>query len=157
MITATLDIGPAIIALREQQARLRDLSPAWRSVSAYVRRQTVQQFDSQGGRSGAQWQPLTPGYERRKERAFPGQPILRASDRLFRSLAAEGSENINLIEPQRLIYGTSTPYARYHQRGGKRLPKRQILAVTETDRRQIAALVREHLANQAKLNGFRRA
>lgn len=156
MIRITLDIAAATEALAAQSERLRDLSPGWRSVLAYMQRQTAAQFDSQGGRSGDGWEPLTARYERRKSRAFPGQPILRASDRLFRSVTTQTADAVQDIAPRVLLYGTRVPYGRYHQRGGKRLPRRQFLAVTDADRRQIAALVRAHLDGQAALNGFQR-
>lgn len=156
MISVEWQIEPAVTALRELQARLRDLSPAWRSIITHLRRATLEQFATQGGRSGQQWQPLTLPYSTQKARRFPGQPILRASDALFRSLVEQTPDSVVEIAPQALTYGTRRFYGRFHQRGDRPQPKRQFLAIVEQDRTQIKKLVRLHLENQAVLSGFER-
>lgn len=155
MIQVEWQIEPAV--LRGLLARLRDLSPAWKVVIAYLRRATTEQFATQGGRSGSVWQPLTDRYARWKSRRYPGQPILRASDGLFRSLVEQTSDSIAEIAPQSLTYGTRRFYGRFHQRGDRPNPRRQFLAVTERDRSEIKKLVRLHLENQSVLSGFERA
>lgn len=157
MIRVIWEIEPAIKALQGMLARLKDLRPAWRSVLAYLRRQTVTQFATQGTRSGSPWQPLNPTYAAWKAVRYPGQPILRASDRMFGSLLGSNNEAIEEMQRQSFTYGTRTPYARYHQKGTPRMAKREILAVTEEDRREIKTRVRAHLENQSALSGFERA
>lgn len=147
-------LDKAIARLEEMARRLRDLRPAWRSVLSYLKRATEQTFASQGARIGQQWAPLTEDYERRKSVVYPGQPILRASDAMFRSLVDGTSDSIEEITDRELVYGTRTRHARYHQDGTPRMPKRQILAVTDQDRREIKRIVRTHLERQAQLGGF---
>lgn len=154
MIRVEWQIEPAISALKGLLERLRDLRPVWRSLTVYLRRAALQQFASEGGRGGAQWAPLTPRYAAQKEKVFPGQPIMRASDRLFQSLTDQTADSVVEIEAQEMTFGTEVPYARYHQRGEGRNPQRKILVVTEEDRRQLKKIVRAHLENQAALAGF---
>lgn len=143
-----------IASVSAQVAKLRDLRPAWRSVLLYLRRATTAQFDSKGGRSGDDWAPLSPAYAARKARIYPGMPILRASDRMFRSLVDQSSDSIAELEPREMTYGTRAPYARYHQKGTPKMPRRRILAITPEDRRYVQQAVRAHLGTQARISGF---
>lgn len=154
MIKVNWKIDEAVAGLEAILARLRDLRPAWQALVTYLRRSTQLQFASQGSRGGSPWQPLTVRYATRKERAYPGQPILRASDQLFRSVTAASPDSIVEIEPQTLNFGTSLARGGYHQRGEGRNPRRPFLVVTAEDRRQIKKIVRAHLQGQATLSGF---
>jgi phage gpG-like protein len=111
-------------------------------------------FASQGARIGQNWKPLSPAYAKWKAVKYPGQPILRASDRMFGSLLGANGEAVEDVQRQSLAYGTRTPYAKYHQRGTPRMAQRRFLAMTEADRREIKNLIRLHLNNQARLGGF---
>ena len=155
MISVTWNIEPTVQALRSLIDRMRDLRPAWKSVVLYLRKATQATFASQGGRIGAAWAPLSPDYAYQKERVYPGMPILRASDGMYKSLVDEGAENsIVEIGLQDLTYGTKDRKARWHQDGTDRMPQRKILDVVAEDRRQIKAIVRAHLQRQATISGF---
>lgn len=155
MFKVEWDISKAVAGLQALARRLANLRPAWVSVLAYLRAQSRLQFSSAGARSGSPWQPLSERYSRWKAVRYPGQPILRATDEMFRSLTepdADGS--IAEAEPQSLTYGTRNRKAAYHQRGNARLPQRKVLEVTDNDRREVAKLVRAHLQGQARISGF---
>lgn len=149
-------LNEAIEYLRGMRRRLGDLRPAWQAILLYLREATREQFRTEGARNGSPWQALSPAYARWKTRRYPGQPILRASDEMFRSLVGQTGESVIRIEPRRLEYGTRRRYGRYHQRGEGYNPLRQFLDVTEEDRRQIKKLARLHLENQSILSGFER-
>lgn len=154
MIKLIWEIKPTVEALRAMRERLRDLRPAWRAVLTYLRGATKDQFRTEGGRGGARWKPLNPQYEKFKKVQYPGQPILRASDKLFGSLMDKTRDSILATTKTELRYGTRRPYGRYHQKGLGRNPRRQFLVVTEADRRNIKAIVREYLRGQSRLSGF---
>ena len=155
MVELTIEgIDDVVASLQGKMKRLRNLRPVWRSLLAWLRQVTIDQFATAGGRSRDRWQPLSPIYGARKSRVWPGKPILRASDRLFQSLTGSNQDSIVEIEAGSFTWGTATPYARYHQRGTARIPQRKILVVTKADRRQIIALVRAHLANQGQVSGY---
>lgn len=156
MIRVEWDIKATVAGLEAIRERLRNQTPAWRNVLAYVRAQTVQQFNTQGARSGNAWQPLSVAYAKRKAVKFPGQPILRATDGMFKSLTEDGAANaVADVGTQSLTYGTRDTKASYHQRGNRRLPRRKILAVTDADKRAIALIVRNHIDGQGRASGFR--
>jgi phage gpG-like protein len=156
MIRVEWDIKATVAGLVAMLERLRNQSPAWRNVLVYLRGQTVQQFNTAGARSGDAWQPLSAGYEKWKAVKFPGQPILRATDAMFKSLTEDGAANaVADVSAQGLTYGTRDAKASYHQRGGGRLPRRKILAVTDADKRAIVGVVRNHIDGQGRASGFR--
>lgn len=154
MIQVVWDISKTVAALQAMADRLRGLRPLWRSVLPYLQRATGQTFASQGGRIGQQWQPLSTGYAKRKARVFPGKPILRATDAMFNSLTSQTGDSVVEMTGDSLVYGTRDRKAKWHQGGTRKMPRRKILAVTETDRLEIKRLARLHLANQSRLNGF---
>jgi len=156
MFNVTWKIEATIAGLTGQLERLRDLRPAWRSLLPYLRRATERTFASLGGRIGEAWAPLSREYERWKVVRYPGKPILRASDEMFDSLVNETGDSVMDIERQTFSYGTRNRKAKYHQKGGGRLPRRKMLAVTDEDRREIKVIVRAHLAGQSRVSGFER-
>lgn len=140
--------------LRAYRDRLKDLRPAWVSVLAYLRLTSIRQFRTQGARAGSPWKPLSTAYAKFKAKRWPGKPIMRASDRLFTSLAQKTRDSV--VRPTRkyVEYGTRVPYARHHQRGGGRLPQRKVIDLMLEDKRQVRKIVADHLANQARMSGF---
>lgn len=155
MVELTIEgVDEILTSVQERLKRLRNLRPVWRSIVTYLRQATTDQFLSAGGRSRDKWEPLSTAYAVRKAQVWPGKPILRASDRLFQSLTGQNQDSVVEIDARSLTWGTATPYARFHQRGTARMPQRKILVVTKADRRQITALVRAHLANQARVSGY---
>lgn len=157
MIQVVWQIEETVKALHRIQARLRDLRPAWRSMLPYLRRATEATFASQGSRIGQAWAPLSDEYARWKAVRYPGQPILRASDAMFESLVGQTSDSVIEAERQTFSYGTPDRKAKWHQKGGGRLPRRRILALIEEDRREMKKIVRAHLGNQSRASGFERA
>jgi phage gpG-like protein len=156
MLRVEWNITDAVEKLSALRARVTDLRPAWKSLLLYLRKATERTFATEGGRIGAKWAPLTQPYASRKARAFPGQPILRATDAMFRSLVVGTENSVIESEPQEFIFGTQDRKARFHQDGTPRMAQRKILDVTPEDRRQIKAIMRAHLENQGTLSGFER-
>lgn len=154
MFRAVLETKPAMDALAAIADRARDLRPAWRAVVAYLRAATIQQFASQGGRLGTPWQPLSPAYAIAKARKYPGQPILRATDAMFNSLAGQTADSVVEIEPQVMSYGTKDRKAHWHQYGTTRMPARKILGLIAQDKQMVKSIVKDHLANQLRATGF---
>ena len=155
MLRVEWDISDAVEKLGATRDRLDDLRPIWRALLPYLRKATERTFATEGGRIGAKWAPLTQPYAARKAATFPGQPILRATDAMFRSFTIPGATDaIEEDEAQSLAYGSQDKKARYHQDGTPRMSQRKILDVTEADRRQAKRLARAYLTNQGTLSGF---
>jgi len=122
-------------AFRTLDENLRDFRPVWPEIHMYFLRGAVEQFESLGARGGQRWQPLSERYAKWKEKKYPGKPILVRTERLKRSLSLGGSEpdQVKDFQPLSATFGTRVPYARYHQRGTKRMPARPVLQPTQRD------------------------
>lgn len=155
MLKVEWDITDAVERLIAKRDQLDDLRPLWRALLPYLRKATERTFSTRGGRIGERWTPLTQPYAARKARLFPGQPILRATDAMYRSFVIPGAENaVEEIDAQSLTYGSQDRKARYHQDGTPRMAQRKILEVTPADRREAKRLARAYLENQGRLSGF---
>ena len=98
-------------------------------ISGFVRAQ----FESEGGRTGG-WAPLSPKYAAYKLSKVGSQPILVYTGRMRQSLIEKTGDNIREIGTDRMRWGTSTPYAIWHQRGTSKMSQRKIIDLTEDDR-----------------------
>ena len=113
-----------------------DLRPFWRNVLRdYVKNEFLKVFRSNGR---GMWAKTT-----------RPNPILRDTRRMVRSYTREGAPgNINRIERQSFVWGTSVPYAMYHETGTSRFPARPVAGLVITKRgfqRQVGRLADEWL------------
>ena len=83
-----------------------------------------QNFTSNGLLVGG-WRPLDPTYAAWKAVRFPGAPTLVQNGRLFKSLVADNAGAS--IGPNEFVVGTNLRYAKFHQYGTTKMPKREIL------------------------------
>lgn len=128
----------------------RNLAPAWPTVVTALRSVEAQVFASEGGFSrGGRWKPLSRRYALRKARLRPGAKILEYSGRLRGSLTGSSSDSIYRPGPRSLEYGTSVPYARYHQEGGGFLPRRSFLDLTDRQASTIGAILHRYIVSES--------
>lgn len=96
-------------------------------------------FETEGeaGKAGA-WEPLSEKYAKRKERQYPGRPILVAKGDLKRMMTSE-AEFQSQISPQQFTVYT-TKIGIFHQKGtlDGSLPARPFFSLTAEDKRSIA-------------------
>jgi hypothetical protein len=115
--------------------RATDLSPAFEVTVRQMRAMEVRLFDSQGASAARRWPDVTPLTLQRKLAQGLDRRTLHATLRLRRSLTQAGdSDQVVIITPSSMAFGTSVPYARRHQRGD---PRRRPLDFSERDKRQI--------------------
>lgn len=154
---------------------VKDLRPAWRRIhqgqglpgggqSMVVA--TREHFASHGARGGARWPELAERTVRernamlaRGEARFGGRrPILRRTDRMFQSLVARtaGPDTVLEMHPHWMLWGTSVPYAGFHQRGAG-VPRRRPVQPTEADKRSWVKTIQAYLVETGELRGARRS
>lgn len=132
---------------------LRDFRQLWPGVIIELRRIVKEQFRGQGvGRSGA-WQPLSEAYRRWKEKKFPGAPILVQTGATLAALTTNSPHSILIPTATELTFGVALPYPIYHQRGGKRLPRRPIFDLTEQHKIRLVKVVQVRLLSAGRDNG----
>ncbi len=113
-------------------------------------------FDNEGGQSA--WKPLSSPYKERKAKQYGEMPILVATGYMRTSLTSAGSGSVVDKQPLEMTLGSSDPKSRYHNRGGGRLPKREIFDFSPEQIKQITAPIQkklEQLIDNAKLRDIR--
>lgn len=120
-----------------------DLRVAWGLIAKSQFKFQRQIFQLKGP---GKYQDLSPKYKLSKQRAVGFiYPILFRKGRLAYSLLQPGGENILRISPTKLFFGTSVPYAGFHQFGTKNLPIRPFLFIDEQRARAWRSIVLAHL------------
>jgi phage gpG-like protein len=121
------------------QDAVQDLTPYWRDVFAPKYFGIVQDLFStsgtprgEGGKfSGGPWERLSPAYAKWKFAHYPGRPTLSLTGTLRKSLYWTGSGlgqgGIFEATPTFVRVGTEIPYAKYHQYGTGKMPKRAFM------------------------------
>ena len=109
--------------------RTADLRESGPDIDRAFARLESEQFASEGASGrGGRWAPLTRSTEAQKRGR--GQILVRTG-RLRDSLTRTGhAEHVYRASESEIELGTSVPYAGRHQRGGKRLPAREVISLT---------------------------
>lgn len=91
-------------------------------------------FETEGQIIGESWQKLSPEYRSRKSEKFPGRGILEASGTLREAFDVQTTDSfIRIFNP--------TPYAKWHQFGGRKMPQRVMLKLDKTRADEVSSLV----------------
>jgi phage gpG-like protein len=138
-------------AFNRVSEHVQDLTPVWDKVEREFYRIERKQFDSEGaaGRSG-KWKPLTRPYAERKAQKYGVKPILRASDRLFSALTSKTGDTVLEKKPKEFAIGTSLKYPAFHQRGGSKLPRREVISFSDEQRTRLTKEMQKGLLEVIK-------
>jgi phage gpG-like protein len=127
-ITVTVSVAGArgfVTRIDRWTINLKNMNPAYNAIANYQASEWKKQFASQGSQFGTPWAPLSPKYRAWKAAHFPGQPILVRTGRLRTSLT-QRPLGIEEVSTKGLRLGTDVPYAQWHQRGTRVMPRRQL-------------------------------
>lgn len=134
-----------------------DLRTGFNNVGDYLAAVNKRHFDTEGesGASG-KWAPLSPKYAAWKEKHYPGKPILRRTDALYKGLT-ERPMAVESITATTAVFGTDRFYAAIHQRGGWVSgwpPERPVIALTQADKDVIVKILQQAIVyNERALKG----
>ena len=134
---------------------VEDMRPAFRQIMEAFFQIEKKQFASEGRYGSGGWESLSPTYALWKSRNFPGASILQRTRRMVLSLTGETSDTVKEMSPKNFRIGTKVPYAGYHQTGTSRMPRRPVIELTESDKREWIKIVQRWLVNMAKQAGLR--
>ena len=110
-------------------------------------------LDSEGA---GRWTPLDDEYRLHKVERVGQVPILQYTGRLYRSLTEQGAPGYVREETaDSLRVGSSNPLARYHQEGAGRLPKREVIVITDEEGHEHLRVIEESYSNIAQSLGFK--
>jgi phage gpG-like protein len=109
-------------------------------------REEQQQFATEGRHASGGWKPLKPATLASKRRRGLRMEILQATGDLMSSLTDRGDKNMIFdAKPTELVFGTSVPYAIFHQTGTRRMSRRRPIELTEQTRRECVRILQRYL------------
>jgi len=118
--------------------KLKDWRPAWKRLLPHLADGLRDNINSQGGRLGRSWAPLTMAWRRRKQRLGKGRAPLVFSGKLL-SLVSSPRRGKRSLTKKRLKFGPNKKYQFVQHFGDKRgnLPEREYIAWnTKMDKRR---------------------
>lgn len=118
-------IPSAIARMTAMYARAQVLTPVLIKAKAEIKAANASNFTSNGLLVGG-WRPLDAQYASWKLTRFPGAPPLVRSGKLFSSLTSINS-SVDTMTNTSFSVGTNIEYAKFHQYGTTRMPKRKIV------------------------------
>mgnify|MGYP001220145994 CR=1 FL=1 len=141
-------------AFNRVSGEIRDFTSVWDTVRAWARARLKRQFETEGAAGASRWQALSAKYKEWKEIFYPGARILERSGKMVESLVSGNAETIDRATKNEFDYGTSLPYAAYHQEGAGNLPQRKIFDFTERDRTELTKQMQRPLVRIVRQQGF---
>lgn len=145
-IEVEVDMAKALKRINGIEARSYNFSSVLRWAGDELEKANAANFAQNGLPSGDAWSPLDPQYGAWKSRNFPGRGTLVRSGNLFRSLTnMKGSPSY--ISRLTAEFGTSVDYAKYHQHGTFKMPKRQVVFEPPLFAKRLASKAADYMAN----------
>lgn len=143
---------------RRLDENFKDLSPIWDDVRDAFWEIEADQFQSEGAKGRSRrWKPLSKRYEKQKIARYGTfaviAGVLRATDSLYKSMTRATGDTVYKKTKDSMIVGTSLEYAAYHQKGGGRLPKREIISLSEANKRALQKTIQKALVKQIRRSG----
>lgn len=133
----TRGVAKAVADIAGLGVRARDPQPIGPEVAAVVNRSTERRFESRG----PGWPPLADETEQRKTGSEPLVDSGRLKSAMTHQAAKQTDQDELTVSSQQ-----EPPYARFHQYGTKRMPKREIVELRPSEQRQVAKLVERYVA-----------
>lgn len=142
-IRISVDDRDAQLLLENMSDRMKDFKPVFKWAKRELGLMNGNNFATNGLPVGG-WEPLSPKYSQWKAENYPGRPLMVASRRLFNSLRnLNGPEN--KINDTTAEFGTSVEYAKFHQYGTTRMPKRKLVYEPAGFSQMLAVLCARHV------------
>lgn len=143
--------GKAARDVNQLGRRASDVRPATSAVRTAFRQAEERRFDTGGAGS---WPKLAEATREWKARRGLDPRILRATGALYRAMtAARAAGQVDERHPDELHFGTTLPYAKYHEQG-KGVPKRDPIELTSQDRHKITQAIEKYIAKNEQGTGF---
>lgn len=122
--------------------------PLMRQIGEYLQESIQDRFKKQIAPDGTSWQPLSPGYLKRKHRNADKILTLRGYLRRYIQYQVETAGSVSV--------GSNSVYAAIHNLGGAgngknaTMPKRQFIGVSSADSQAITQIVSDWLTSRTR-------
>jgi phage gpG-like protein len=123
--TRVTGVKKAVSRLTAMQARAQVFTPVLLKAKKEIQLANASNFATNGLPVGG-WSPLSPAYAAWKMARFPGAPPMVQTGRLFASLTG-ATASFETMTNTSISIGTSVEYAKFHQYGTTKMPKRKIV------------------------------
>jgi phage gpG-like protein len=121
--------------------RATEAEPAFHAISDKMQEGERMQFDTEGGYGSGGWTPLKPATIAAKAAAGLDPRILQATTTMMQTLSEDTEGSIREVSPMGLKFGTSVPYAIFHQQGTKKMAMRKPVEFPEMERREFVKIL----------------
>jgi phage gpG-like protein len=128
-------------------AHAGNAQPAFHKIAQDMREQIKEQFGTEGDRGSGGWAPLKEATIAAKASAGLDPHILQATHSLMESLTGSAGDHIEEITDDSLLFGSSDPKGRFHQKGTSRMPARKPVDFTELDRRGFVRTLQKYIVH----------
>jgi phage gpG-like protein len=135
-------------AIHHELVRIRDRAlngaPVLAAILADMRKLEIELFDTEGR---GEWPELSAAtLERKAKEGYPSK-ILQATEQLYDSLSGglSSAGHVERITEDEIVFGTTVPWARYHQEGTAKMPARPPVDVREEDVRRWSKMIHAYV------------
>lgn len=141
---------------RRLDANFDDLSPIWPAVRDEFWQIEKEQFDSEGGKGNSgSWKALSARYAKQKiARYGAGKKILEATGELMKSLTGNNPGSYYQADKKGIAVGTTLARGIYHQRGAGKLPKREPISFSDTQKRRMMKVIQGALVKELRTGRY---
>lgn len=123
---------------------IEDARPAFERMRSVLTGGEAQVFDSQGVALGKQWPQAAATGHKTDDRLLVATGALRAS------LAAQTSDSEWFTSPTEMRFGTTVPYAHFHETGTSRMPARPMVGMPPAIAREIVNIMHRFSVENAE-------
>jgi len=140
-------LGEELVARRllGVAGRVVDMRAPMRELLDRLRQVERRQFDSQGAYGSGGWQALAPSTVAKKG----NDRILVDSGALYAAMTGETGDSISVALPDGLDFGTTLPYAVYHQQG-RGVPQRRVAQLPDVVRRDMVRILQRSVMEETR-------
>lgn len=146
-MSVTVKKRALLVRAKQADAAAKNMTDPFKWAQRHLGDTFAANFMSNGLRVGG-WAPLSPKYAAWKSSRFPGTPTLVRTTKLFRAVKSLDGAN-TIITPKFARLGVSVDYAKFHQYGTTRMPKRQIIFVPVEFRKMLGSKMASHIIQAA--------
>lgn len=141
-------INPLRSELEGRAVRATNMRPAFKEVIVAMTNHERRIFETKGASIQRVWEP--------RKYKYPW-PLMRKTNKLYRSLTnkTKAGGAIRVANAHFMEFGTSVPYAKYHQTGTERMGKHMVMRWPLTEVRKYNRIMQDYLAGK-KPKGWRR-
>ena len=141
-------------AMTDLGSRISDLRWLWPDLAGEFYKREQAFFDAEGE---GQWAALSEQYAKWKSRHYPGQPLMRLTGNLGRSLISRlNPDSVFEPEAKSLTLGSNVVYAKAHHYGYKarNLPARPLIDIDQATEGQMLEVAEREFAAYCATLGF---